>query len=347
MILPDRCFTMSGMVHGGKVGSDFREKQLEEAISTPSPSLVSMMQRLQGDIMILGIGGKIGVTLGKTVLKAVRQSRVGRKVLGVSRFFNPAVRTGLEEYGIQTLQCDLLDPFAAALLPDAENVIFMAGDGNGEPVPAGRSWTINSVIPAHAASRFRDSRFVVFSSTSVYPPVSVDSTGSRETDPPEPGGEIAYAYLLRERIFQYFSALNHTSVSLLRLSHPVELRHGILREIGDAVYGGDPVDLSKGYVDLIWQGDAINQALLSLEHAASPPLVINLGGAKPFSIRSIALEFGRIFNHDVEFRGQESPTALLCSSILAGKMFGPPVVSVEQMILWISEWIKSGGGYLG
>lgn len=322
------------------------EQHLDEAISTPSPALVSMMQRIEGDIMILGIAGKIGITLGMAALKAIRQAGVGKRVIGVSRFFDPSSRIKLDQYGIETIECDLMDHNAVGMLPEAENVIFMAGRDFGTSVSMAKTWAVNTIAPANAASRFPASHMVVLSTGCVYSPVPVTSGGSNESDTPGPVGEYAQSTLARERIFEYYSSHNLAPACLVRLNHIIDLRYGVLRDIGDLVYGGQPVDVSIGHVNVIWQGDAINQSLLCLEHCASPPMVLNITGPEILSVREIALEFGRHFPLDVNIVGEENSTALLSNSSLAVKIFGRPAVSVEQMITWTAEWIKSGGSSL-
>lgn len=320
-----------------------RDQQLDEALSTPCPALVDMMQRIEGDIMILGIAGKIGVTLGMAALKAIRQAGVKKKVIGVSRFSDPEARGKLDRYGIETIRCDLLDHDAVRLLPDVRNIIFMAGRKFGTSSSMETTWAINTILPANISSRFQRSCIVAFSTGCVYSLVPVESGGSKETDLPAPVGEYAQSTLARERIFEYYSLSNQTPVCLLRLNYAIDLRYGVLRDIGDSVYGGQPVDVSMGYVNVIWQGDAINQSLLCLDHCTSPPLVLNITGPETLSVSEIALKFGRHFSLDVNIVGQESPTALLSDSSRATGLFGQPAVSVEQMISWTAEWIKSGG----
>ena len=305
-----------------------------------------MMQRIEGDIMILGIAGKIGITLGMAALKAIRQAGAVNKIIGVSRFSDPSSRLKLEQYGIETIECDLMDHNAVERLPEAENIIFMAGRKFGTSDSMEKTWAINTIAPANAASRFPASRMVVFSTGCVYPLVPVTSGGCNESYTPEPVGEYAQSALARERILEYYSLFNQTPVCLVRLNYAIDLRYGVLRDIGDLIYGGQPVDVTMGHVNIIWQGDAINQSLLCLEHCGSPPMVLNVTGPETLSVREIALEFGRHFSLDVNIVGEENSTALLSNSSLAVKFFGRPAVSVEQMITWTAEWIKSGGSSL-
>ena len=320
-----------------------RIMQLEEAISTPCPSLVEMMGRLEGDIMILGIAGKMGITLGMAAVKAVRLAGVNKRVIGISRFSNPADQDRLENYGIRTIQCDLLDRKTVAMLPDVPNIIFMAGREFSDDGSPEKTWAINTLVPSNVAEHFRESRIVVYSSGWVYEMVPITSRGSRETDQPGPVGEYSHSILARERIFEYYSLTNKTPVCLMRLNYAIDLRYGALRDIADSVYGGQPVDVTMGYLNVIWQGDAINQSLLCLEHCSSPPEIINITGLETLSVREIALEFGRLFGLEVSITGKEDPRALLSDSTRAAALFGKPAVSVEQMMHWTAEWIKSGG----
>ena len=319
------------------------EIQLEEALSTPYPSLVEMMGKLDGDLMILGIAGKMGITLGMAALKAIRLAGVSKRVIGVSRFSNPAARERLDLFGIQTIQCDLLDREAVANLPDVPNIIFMAGRKFGTSNAMEKTWAINTIVPSHVASRFKNSRIVVYSTGCVYDLVPVTSGGSRETDQPGPIGEYAQSTLARERIFEYYSLANRTPVCLMRLNYAIDLRYGVLRDIAETVYGGQPVDVTMGYVNIIWQGDAINQSLLCLDHCSSPPAILNITGLETLSVRKLAEEFARLFSLEVTISGKESPSALLSDSSRAAGLFGKPSVSVEQMIVWTAEWIKNGG----
>jgi nucleoside-diphosphate-sugar epimerase len=320
-----------------------RDQQLDEALSTPCPALVEMMRRIEGDIMILGIAGKIGVTLGMAALKAIRQAGVSKRVIGVSRFSDPESRGKLEQYGIETIQSDLLDNDAVRRLPDVPNIIFMAGRKFGTSSSMETTWAVNTLVPANIASRFQQSTIVAFSTGCVYSLVPIESGGSKEDDCPDPVGEYAQSTLARERIFEYYSHMNKTPVCLVRLNYAIDLRYGVLRDIGDSVYAGQPVDVTMGYVNVIWQGDAINQSLLCLEQCASPPSVLNITGTETLSVKEIALEFGRQFSLDINLVGSESPTALLSNSSRATGLFGKPAVTVEQMIAWTAEWIKSGG----
>ena len=302
-----------------------------------------MMGKLDGDLMILGIAGKMGITLGMAALKAIRLAGVSKRVIGVSRFSNPAARERLDLFGVQTIQCDLLDREAVANLPDVPNIIFMAGRKFGTSSAMEKTWAVNTIVPSHVASRFKNSRIVVYSTGCVYALVPVTSGGSRETDQPGPIGEYSQSTLARERIFEYYSRANRTPVCLLRLNYAIDLRYGVLRDIAETVYGGQPVDVTMGYVNIIWQGDAINQSLLCLDHCSSPPEILNITGLETLSVRKLAEEFARLFSLEVTISGKESPSALLSDSSRAASLFGKPSVSVEQMIVWTAEWIKNGG----
>jgi len=230
-----------------------------------------------------------------------------------------------------------------AALPAVPNIVFMAGRKFGTSSSLEKTWAINTLVPANVAEHFRNSRIVVYSTGCVYPLVPVTSRGSRETDQPGPVGEYSQSTLARERIFEHYSLANKTPVCLIRLNYAIDLRYGVLRDIGDTVYGGLPVDVTMGYVNIIWQGDAINQSLLCLERCSSPPEILNITGLETLSVRKLAHEFGSLFGLDITISGQESPTALLSDATRASGIFGRPVVTLEQMLQWTAEWIKSGG----
>lgn len=319
------------------------EKQLEEALSTPSPSLIRMMQRLEGDLLILGADLKTGLPLALASIKAVRQAGITKRVLGAGEFDNPSERARLEGYGIETFEFNPLEGHALNRLPDVKNILFIADREAAPDGISGKGWALNTVAPANVISRFWESRVVVFSSASVYQPVPASSGGSLETDSLHPEGEAAQAVLAGEKIVEYYSRANQTPTAILRLGHMIDLRFGILRKIGDLVYGGFPVDISLGYFNPIWLGDAVNQALLSLEHCAWPPRILNIAGLEKMSVRETAEAFAGHFSLDVNLTGKEAPLSPLCNAGLSSKIIAKPVISGSQMIMWTAEWIKSGG----
>ncbi len=320
---------------------------LEELLSRPTPAAVRAMGRIEGDLLVLGVAGKMGPTLARMARRASEAAGVPRRILGVSRFSQPECRAALEAHQIETIQGDLLERQFVDSLPDIPNVIFMAGIKFGTQGNEGRTWAMNVYLPALVCEKFRRSRIVAFSTGNVYGLVPVESTGSVETDPLRPCGEYAMSCLGRERIFEHFSRLYGTPTALVRLNYAVEMRYGVLVDLAQQVYDGQIVDLSMGFVNVIWQGEAIALTLSALPDAESPPLVLNVAGPERLSVRAVCEEFGRILDKPVRFRGQEAPDALLSNGQEAYRRYGPSQVSVRQMSGWIAQWIRRGGARLG
>jgi len=322
------------------------EEQLDEVMSCGSPDLVRMMKEITGDIIILGCAGKIGVQLAMAAVNAVAKAGGKNRVIGVSRFSDETIKEKMEAFGAETIKCDLLNRDLVGKLPKVYNVIFMAGRKFGTSGSEDLTWAMNTVVPANVAQHFKDSRIVAFSTGNVYDLSPVCGAMPTEDDITDPRGGYAQSALGRERIFEYFSNLNKTPVCIIRLNYAIDLRYGVLRDIGTRVFDGQPVDLSTGHVNVMWQGDVINQSILCLEHCSCPANIINMTGPETASVRYIAGEFGRIFGKKVDFISQESPTALLNNASKAAKLFGYPRVPLLQMIEWVAHWIEQGGASL-
>jgi nucleoside-diphosphate-sugar epimerase len=322
------------------------EAELEDRLSAPSAEDVAFFRDLEGDLLIIGVAGKMGPSLARRAARAARAAGVQKRIIGVSRFSPPSAELSLQQAGVETLRSDLLDSGAVAALPDARNAIFMAGRKFGSTGAESLTWAMNAYLPALIAERFRHSRIVAFSSGNVYPLVSVDSGGATEDTPPAPLGEYAQSVLARERIFEHFSRRHETPVTLLRLNYAMDLRYGVLLDIGSQVFEGRAVDVTMGAVNVIWQGDANSVALRSLAHGQSPPFILNLTGLETLSIRALANRFGEIFGRAPVLEGQEAATALLNNASRCHRMFGAPSVTVAQMIEWTAHWIMSKGPML-
>jgi len=275
--------------------------QLEDLLSEPTAGVIRTLGDLDGDIVIVGAGGKMGPTLARMAKKASRLAGVPRRVIGVSRFSSPTLEDQLKTWGIETVGCDLLDPTSPAKLPDAANVIFMAGMKFGSTGQAWLTWATNSFLPGLIGNRYRDSRIAVFSTGNVYGLSPVAVGGSREEDSLNPAGEYAMSCVGRERIFEHFSRMNKTKMTLLRLNYASELRYGVLVDIAQLVYAGQAVSLAMGYLNTIWQADASAMCLESLGRATSPPAVFNITGPELLSVRQIAEEFGKRLGKPVRF----------------------------------------------
>jgi len=321
-------------------------EQLEDELSRPSQADIEAMAALEGDLLILGVAGKMGPSLARRARRASDAAGVKRRILGVARFSRPESRKELEDWGIETISSDLLAPGALAQLPDAPNVIFMAARKFGSTGAESLTWAMNTFLPGLVAERYRAARIVAFSSGNVYPLTPVVHGGPTETSPTGPVGEYAQSVLGRERMFQHFSSIHGTPVTLLRLNYAVELRYGVLYDIGTKVFNRRPVDLGMGHANVIWQGDANSVCLRSFAIAQSPPAILNLTGPETLAVRWVAKCFGEHFGIEPQLEGTESPTALLNNAQHCCRLFGYPAVSVEQLIEWTAAWIGMGGASL-
>jgi nucleoside-diphosphate-sugar epimerase len=318
-------------------------EELEELLSEPTEKVVETLRALKGDILILGVGGKMGPTLARMARRASETAGIPRRVIGVSRFSSSKLQSQLQDWGIETVACDLLDRTSLAALPEAANVVYMPGMKFGSTGQEALTWAMNSWLPGLVCERFRESRISAFSTGNVYGLSPVSRGGSREEDPLSPAGEYAMSCLGRERIFEHFSRTNHTKVSILRLNYATELRYGVLVDIAQRVHSNQPVSLSMGYLNAIWQADASAMALQALGSASVPPFVVNITGPELLSVRRVAEEFGRRLHEAVRFDGVESEDALLSNAQKAFDIFGHPKINADQMITWIADWIAHGG----
>ncbi len=316
--------------------------QLEALLSKPSPAAIEALKQTPGDLIILGVAGKMGPTLARMAVLASKVAGTKRRVIGVARFSDPAVCASLEQHGVETIQADLLDPTALAALPDVPLVLYMAGRKFGSSGQESLTWAMNAWLPGLVCQRYPGSRIVAFSTGNVYGNSPVSQGGSRETDPVAPVGEYAMSCLGRERIFEHFSHTAGTPVALLRLNYACELRYGVLVDLALKVYRGEPVDLTMGHFNVIWQADANAAALAAFSLATSPARVLNLTGPETLSVRQVCEQFGPLFGRPPVFTGVEAPDALLNNANLLLGRVGHPRVPPEQLIRWIAEWITAG-----
>jgi nucleoside-diphosphate-sugar epimerase len=322
------------------------ETQLEELLSRPSAEVVDLFKTLEGDIIFLGIAGKIGPSIARMAKRSGDEAGVSKHVIGVSRFSNLQEKKHIESFGIETIQGDLLDPEFVKSLPKVKNVIFLAGMKFGTESNLSLTWAMNAYVPALVAEHFKDSRIVAFSTGCVYPLTLVESGGSLETDKPVAIGEYAQSCLGRERMFEHGSLKFGTPVSLIRLNYSVEMRYGVLVDLASKVKNDQVVDLAMGYFNVIWQGDMNAMSLLSLKHCNSPASIINITGPETLSVKQVAIEFGKLFGKTPKFSGEEAPTALLNNAGFAHQLFGKPKVSPEQIIRWIAHWLNQNNRLL-
>jgi nucleoside-diphosphate-sugar epimerase len=321
---------------------------LEDFMSEPTPALVADLARAGGDIMVLGVGGKMGPTLARMAKRAAP----GKRVIGVARFSDPAARAMLERHGVECIACDLLDRAALQRLPNVadgvRNLVYMAGHKFGAAGNPALTWMMNVGVPAMVAETFREMRIVTFSTACVYPFVPVDGPGAAEDVPATPPpGDYAWSCVGRERMFEHGSQRWGTPGRLVRLSYAIDMRYGVLHDVASSVFAGQPVDVTMGHADVIWQGDANEQALRLLAHCTAPATPVNVTGPRHTSVRWLAAEFGRRFGRTPVLSGQEAPTAWLIDTAQAQALFGLPRVPIESMVDWVADWVMRGGASLG
>ncbi len=317
--------------------------ELEAKLATPSEALIKDLASVEGDIMILGVGGKMGPSLARLAANAIREGGLNKKVIGVSRFSSQEARNELEEAGIETITCDLLDDEELQSLPHCDNIIYMAGNKFGTTGREHFTWAMNTYLPGRVAEKFKGSRIVVFSSGNIYPFLNYGSGGANESVTPEPIGEYAQSTLGRERIFEYHSHKNGTPMVFYRLNYAIDMRYGVLLEIANAVNEQRPINIAMGHANVIWQGDANSMALRCLTECSSPPEIMNITGPETMSIRWAAEQFADRLGKEALFEGTESEVALLNNATKSHQRFGYPEVSLLQMIDWVADWVKNDG----
>ncbi len=317
---------------------------LEAFMTSPSKALEAELARVAGDVMILGVGGKMGPTLARLAKRAAPAKRV----VGVARFTEAGLRQKLEAQGIECIACDLLERDALERLPRVPNVVFMAGYKFGAAGDASFTWAMNTGVPLMVAETFQKSRIVAFSTACVYPYVDVKGPGASESTRTEPpAGDYANSCVGREQMFLYGSRRWGTQGRLVRLSYAIDMRYGVLHDVGSAVLAGRTLDVTMGHVNVIWQGDANEQALRLLAHCTTPTSALNVTGPENTNVRWLAGEFGKRFGKPAKLKGSEAGTAWLIDTSEAQRLFGAPRVPLEKMIDWTADWLSRGGPSLG
>ena len=325
----------------------FAPDQLDDFLAPPTDGVIATLQSHDADVLVAGAGGKMGGTLCLMLAAAMKRAGRSRKVMAVSRFSSAKSRELLESRGVQTIPCDLIDRAAVDALPDAPLVVFMAGQKFGTSDAPELTWAMNTVVPAIIAERFRRSRIAAFSTGCVYSLTTVESGGSREDSPTAPPGEYAHSCLGREGVFRYFSKRHGTPVALVRLNYSVEPRYGVLVDIAQRILAGQPVDLTMGHVNLIWQRDACAHAIQCLDLAASPAVPVNITGPDILSVRVLAEELGRRLGKPPRFAGTEGAQAWLNDASFSHRKFNPPPTALTDILDWTAGWLLQGGNTLG
>ena len=323
-------------------------EELEDELSRPTTGVLNTLRSITGDILVLGAGGKMGPTLARMVRRGLNE--IGdeqRRVIAVSRFSATKAASELQQHGVETISCDLMDRKAVRALPDSPNIIYMAGQKFGTNDLPELTWVMNTLVPAIVAERYAESRIVVFSTGCVYSMVPADGPGANEDELLSPPGEYANSCVGRERVFTHFSKQNGTLVLFFRLCYAIDLRYGVLCDVATKVAAGKPIDVSMGVVNVIWQGDASARAIQCLAHAASPPIALNVTGLDRVPIRWLAQRFGKLLDCEPIIKGKEGETAWHWDASRSYDLFGPPSVSLDTMINATADWMRQGGALLG
>jgi nucleoside-diphosphate-sugar epimerase len=320
---------------------------LDDLLSEPTSGVIETLARQEGDLIVLGAAGKMGPSLARMAQRAARLAGADRRIIAVSRFSATGAEAAFRQHGVETIRCDLLRQDELDALPEAPNVVFMAGMKFGSTGNEPLTWAMNSYLPGMVCRKFRDSKIVAFGTGNVYPLSPLSLGGSAESDPVGPVGEYAMSCLGRERILEHFSREWGIPLTILRLNYAIAIRYGVLVDVANRVWNEQPISLAMGVANVIWQGDANAMALQAFDHAASPPCVINVAGPEQISIRRIAAQFGALMGKTPRFEGEEAPNALLSNGQKGHRLFGYPRVGVEQMVQWIADWVQRGGESLG
>ena len=318
-------------------------EQLDDLLSTPSPALIESFKQLAGDVIIVGANGKIGPSLARMAKRAVDASCVSRRVLAVDLNAMPELAAA----GLETIQCNMLDQEDVAKLPKVANVMYMVGRKFGSTGSESMTWGVNGIAAYHAARHFRGSRMAAFSTGCVYPVMDIASGGATEQTPVAPVGEYAMSCVARERMLDFFADQGELDVVHVRLNYAVECRYGVLFDLASSVLNGEPIDITTGYANVIWQGDCCDRALRSFALASNPATILNVTGPEMFSIRQVAAQMGEIMGKEVTFAGEENGRGYLNNASYANGIFGNPSVPLSRVVQWVAQWVQAGGADLG
>jgi nucleoside-diphosphate-sugar epimerase len=318
-------------------------QELEAVLAKPSPELIQDIADIKGDIMLLGVGGKMGPSLARLAINAIKEAGISKKVIGASRFSSSGLKEELEADGLETIQVDLLNDEQLQQLPKVENVIYMAGNKFGTMGNEHFTWAMNAYLPGRVCERYRDSQIVVFSSGNVYPLTAVKNAGASEEISPGPIGEYGQSCLGRERIFEHYSHQYRIPMFIYRLNYAIDLRYGVLLELATQIKQGRTINITMGHANVIWQGDANEMAIRALKKCTAPASFYNVTGPETLSLRWVAERLGEQLGVEPKFTGEEADTALLSNASKSHQAFGYPKVSIRQMIEWTSEWVKNDG----
>ncbi len=319
------------------------EEKLNNLLTAPSDALVEDIRKINGDILVLGAGGKMGPSLCVLAKNAIKKAGLTKRVIAVSRGTDADATQYMKDNGVEVIPMDLLDTEALYSLPDVENVIYMAGKKFGTDGNEWQTWSMNSVLPAFVADKFKKSSIVVFSSGNVYPIMPLNNCGCKERDPLSPIGEYSMSCLARERTFEYASHAFGTKVLIYRLSYAIDLRYGVLFDVANKIMNGEKISLATPCFNIIWQGSANEVAIRSLLHAEAPSQIMNVTGPEMVSVKQAAIELGKYLGKEPLFEGEPGNDAYLLNAGVATEAFGYPAVNAKTLIRWQAEWLLDGG----
>ena len=323
---------------GAIVGIPCPPAGVDDFLSEPTAAVSAMLGRMPGDFMVLGAAGKMGLHVCLMLRRALDANHDTRRVIAVSRFSKPESREEFESRGIETLPCDLCDADQLARLPDAPNIIFMAGAKFGTADNPGLLKQMNEDMPAMVAERFAQACITAFSTGCVYSFQAVDSAGASEISETNPIGAYAQSCLGREMAFRKVAQTHGTRVALIRLNYSVEFRYGVPVDLAKKILGGQAIDVTMGHVNLIWQRDAVAHSILAHEHASAAPFIINVTGPGTHRVRDLAARLGVLLESEPVIIGEEADTAWISDAALSHRLFGLPETSLDQMLEWIAAW---------
>lgn len=319
------------------------EAELEDRLSTPSAALIEDMKSLDGDIVVLGAGGKMGPSLCRLARRAMTAAgKTDARLLAVSRWSNAGLADALRADGVDVVTADLTEEASLDELPDAANVVYMVGSKFGTTGAEAQMWTVNTLLPSLVARRYAGTRMSAFSTGNVYPFVDTATRGCAETHPVGPVGEYAMSCLGRERVLADAADRRGLALTLLRLNYAIDLRYGVIADVALAVASGNEVDVTMGHANVVWQGYANEIALRSMLCARPGADVLNLTGPEVVSIRAVASRCAELLDTEARIIGTEAPTALLNDAARCLATYGEPSVDTATLIRWQTEWIAAG-----
>jgi nucleoside-diphosphate-sugar epimerase len=324
------------------------DSDLEERLSRPTPLSLRAARELTGDLLVLGMGGKMGPSLVRLARRSLQE--IGRRdvrVIGVSRFSAGGLQQELQRDGIETIACDLLDPAAREKLPPAPNVLFMLGHKFSAGEGPERYWAVNVLLPALLAEQFEQSKIVCFSTGNVYPFTTEGEALPTEETPTSPIGEYAVTALGRERMIQWASLQHGAPACVLRLNYAVEPRYGVLVDIAQKILARQSVDLTTPLVNIVWQGYANAVALAAFSHCASPAAILNLTGLETLHVRELATAIGQRLGIEPTFKEPEGTRSLLSDASRCHRLFGSPELTTTELLDMTCDWLRRGGRTLG